>query len=122
MRKVFTLCGAVLFAGAMSAEVITMDLTTATNLNSEAIKYETKHTPVTFFNDLKDVMDSTYSENLSYAKLMTNNGAFILDHLPTVASYGGTSWEGFTISKNASDTACQFACTAKGGVDGLHVM
>ena len=119
MKRLFIFFAAVAFAGAISAEVITMDLTTATNLNSEAIKYETKHTPVTFFNDLKDVMDSTYSENLSYAKLMTNDGAFILDHLPTAKSYGGTSWEGFTISKNASDTACQFACTAKGGVDGV---
>lgn len=119
MKRLFIFFAAVAFAGAISAEVITMDLTTATNLNSEAIKYETKHTPVTFFNDLKDVMDSTYSENFSYAKLMTNDGAFILDHLPTAASYGGTSWEGFTISKNASDTACQFACTAKGGVDGV---
>ena len=54
MRKVFTFCAAVLFAGAMSAEVITMDLTTATNLNSEAIKYETKDIKV-YNGSLKDV-------------------------------------------------------------------
>ena len=119
MRKVFTLCAAVLFAGAMSAEVITMDLTTATNLNSEAIHYETKNTPASFYNNLKDVMDSTYSEDANYAQIMTNDGIFFLDHLPTGDSYSGGSWEGFTLSKVAADTVNQFACTAKGGVAGV---
>ena len=119
MRKVFTFCAAVLFAGAMSAEVITMDLTTATNLNSEAIKYETKNTPATYYNNLKDVMDSTYSEVGDYSQIMTNDGIFFLDHLPTGDSYGGSSWEGFTLSKVAADTVNQFACTAKGGVAGV---
>jgi len=118
MRKVFTFCAAVLFAGAMSAEVITMDLSTAKNAKGAAIQYETKATAVTYYNNLKDVMDSTYSEVDDYAKIVTNDGAIKLDHLPTGDSYGGTSWEGFTLSKVAADTVSQFACTAKGGVAG----
>ena len=119
MRKVFTLCAAVLFAGAMSAEVITMDLSTAKNVKGEAIKYETKATAVTYYNNLKDVMDSTYSEAEDYAQIVTNDGAFKLDHLPTGNSYKGTSWEGFTLSKVASDSVGnQFGCAAKGGVAG----
>ena len=120
MRKVFTLCAAVLFAGAMSAEVITMDLSTAKNVKGDAIKYETKATAVTYYNNLKDVMDSTYSPLDEYAKIVTNDGAIKLDHLPTGDSYGGTSWEGFTLSKVASDSVGnQFGCAAKGGVAGV---
>ncbi len=118
MRKVFTLCAAVLFTSAMSAEVITMDLTTATNLNGDPIQYETKDIKV-YNGSLKDVMDSTYSENANYAQIMTNDGIFFLDHLPTGNSYSGSSWEGFTLSKVAADTVNQFACTAKGGVAGV---
>lgn len=119
MRKVFTLCAAVLFAGAMSAEVITMDLSTAKNVKGDAIQYETKATAVTYYNNLKDVMDSTYSPLDEYAKIVTNDGAIKLDHLPTGDSYGGTSWEGFTLSKVAADTVSQFGCPAKGGVAGV---
>ena len=115
MRKVFTLFAAVCFAGAMSAEVITMDLTTAKNVKGDAIQYETKNIPV-YCGNLQNVMDSTYSDNADYAKIQTNDGAFKLDHLPTGDSYSGTSWEGFTVSKVAVDTATQFGCTAKGGV------
>ncbi len=117
MKKVL-LFAAVLFASAMSAEVITMDLTTAKNLKGEAITYETKDIPV-YAGNLKEVMDSTYSDGANYRQLKTNDGAFALDHLPTRASYGGSSWEGFTISKVASDTVNQFGCLAKGGVDGV---
>ena len=119
MRKVFTLCAAVLFAGAMSAEVITMDLSAAKNVKGEAIKYETKDIKV-YGGSLKDVMDSTFSPLDEYAKIVTNDGSIKLDHLPTGDSYGGTSWEGFTLSKVASDSVGnQFGCAAKGGVAGV---
>lgn len=118
MKRLFIFFAAVAFAGAISAEVITMDLTTATNLNSEAIKYETKDIKV-YNGSLKDVMDSTYSEVGDYSQIMTNDGIFFLDHLPTGDSYSGSSWEGFTLSKVAADTVNQFACTAKGGVAGV---
>jgi hypothetical protein len=34
-------------------------------------------------------------------------------------SYGGMSWEGFTLSKVSQDTANVFGCVANGGVDGV---
>lgn len=118
MKKIFLLVAGVLCGIAVSAEVIKTDLTTATNLKGEAIAYEANHTAVSYYNDLKDVMDSTYSADPSYSVIMANDGAFLFDHLPTVQNYGGTSWEGFTVSKMAVDSANQFACVAKGGVAG----
>ena len=117
MRKVFTLFAAICFASAMSAEVFIMDLTTAKNVKGDAIQYETKDIPV-YSGNLQNVMDSTYSDNADYATIQTNNGVFKLDHLPTGQSYGGSSWEGFTVSKVAADTVNQFGCLAKGGAAG----
>ena len=118
MKRLFIFFAAVAFAGAVSAEVITMDLTTATNLNGDPIQYETKDIKV-YNGSLLNVMDSTYSEDANFAQIMTNDGIFFLDHLPTGDSYSGMSWEGFTLSKVAADTVNQFACTAKGGVAGV---
>lgn len=44
---------------------------------------------------------------------------FSFSHLPSGENWGGTSWEGFTISKVATnDAADPFACVAKGGKKG----
>lgn len=118
MKKIFLFLGAMLSFMLASAEVVKLDLTTATNLNGDAIAYEANHTTVSYYNDLQNVMDSTYSVNPAFSNIMANEGTFLFDHLPTGESYGGTSWEGFTVSKMAVDSANQFACVAKGGVAG----
>ena len=118
MRKIYFFVAMLVMSIMANAEVAKLDLTTATNLNGDAIAYEANHTAVTYYNDLKDVMDSTYSVDPSFANIMANEGTFLFDHLPTAESYGGSSWEGFTVSKMAVDSANQFACVAKGGVKG----
>ena len=46
--------------------------------------------------------------------LLANDGTFMFEH------YGfNTYWGGFTVSKVSSDTLNQFACMAKGGVNGI---
>lgn len=118
MKKIYFFVALLVMSVMANAEVITLDLTTATNLNGDAIAYEANHTTVSYYNDLKNVMDSTYSEDTDYAQIMANEGTFLFDHLPTAQSYGGTSWEGFTVSKIEVDSANQFACVARGGVNG----
>lgn len=118
MKKIYFFVAMLAMSMMTNAEVITLDLTTATNLNGEAIAYEANHTEVGYYNDLQNVMDSTYSTDPAYATIMANEGTFLFDHLPTAESYSGTSWEGFTVSKMAVDSANQFACVAKGGVKG----
>ena len=118
MKKIYFFVAMLAMSMMANAEVITLDLTTATDLNGDAIAYEANHTPVSYYNDLKNVMDSTYSVDPNYLYIMANEGAFMFDHLPTVENYGGSSWEGFTVSKIEVDSANQFACVAKGGVDG----
>ncbi len=118
MKKIFLFAAGVLSFAIASAEVVKLDLTTATNLDGDAIVYEANHTTVSYYNDLQNVMDSTYSADPSFANIMANEGTFLFDHLPTGQNYGGTSWEGFTVSKMAVDSANQFACVAKGGVAG----
>ena len=118
MKKIFLLAAGVLSFAIASAEVVKLDLITATNLDGDAIVYEANHTTVSYYNDLQNVMDSTYSADPSFANIMANEGAFLFDHLPTGQNYGGSSWEGFTVSKMAVDSANQFACVAKGGVAG----
>lgn len=117
MKKIFTLFAAVACVATMSAEV-TLDVTTVADLDGNAVTYCT--TPkAAYLSDMVDVMDSTYSEDGNYFWLMANEGEFMLSHLQTGSSYGGTSWEGFTTAKIASDTLNQFGCAAKGGVNGI---
>ena len=118
MKKIYFFVVMLAMSMMANAEVITLDLTTATDLNGDAIVYEANHTTVTYYNDLKNVMDSTYSEDPNYLYIMANDGEFMFDHLPTQSSWSGTSWEGFTVSQIEVDSANQFACVAKGGVDG----
>lgn len=118
MKKLFLLCAAAVSL-AVNAEVITLDLATAFDVAGNPIVYETKDMPV-FNGNLQNVWDSTYSEDWSAQMIYCNgNGIFTFTHLPSGASYGGSSWEGFTLSKATDEGgANQFACLAKGGLKG----
>ena len=104
-------------AVAASAEVITMDLTTATDTLSNPITFS--QTPGTGYYDGTDVWDSTYNDSGICQFIYTNGARFMLSHLPSQDSYGGMSWEGFTISKVSQDTANVFGCVANGGLAGV---
>ena len=104
-------------AVAASAEVITMDLTTATDIVSNPITFS--QTPGTGYYDGTDVWDSTYNDSGICQLIYTNGARFMLSHLPSQDSYGGMSWEGFTISKVSQDTANVFGCVANGGLAGV---
>ena len=104
-------------AVAASAEVITMDLTTATDMISNPITFS--QTPGTGYYDGTDVWDSTYNDSGICQLIYTNGARFMLSHLPSQDSYGGMSWEGFTISKVSQDTANVFGCVANGGLAGV---
>ncbi len=112
MKKKLLFIGLFACAIMANAEEYTLDLSTATNMSSAPIKYETE-------GALKDVMDSTYSENWAYMYIYTNDAKFMFSHLLSGNSYGGFYWDGFTISKNASDTLSQYGCMAKGGLKGV---
>lgn len=104
-------------AVAASAEVITMNLTTATDMVSNPITFS--QTPGTGYYDGTDVWDSTYNDSGICQFIYTNDARFMLSHLPSQDSYGGMSWEGFTISKVSQDTANVFGCVANGGLAGV---
>lgn len=104
-------------AVAASAEVITMNLTTATDMLSTPITFS--QTPGTGYYDGTDVWDSTYNDSGICQFIYTNGARFMLSHLPSQDSYGGMSWEGFTISKVSQDTANVFGCVANGGLAGV---
>lgn len=104
-------------AVAASAEVITMDLTSATDMVCNPITFS--QTPGTGYYDGTDVWDSTYNDSGICRFIYTNGARFMLSHLPSQDSYGGMSWEGFTISKVSQDTANVFGCVANGGLAGV---
>lgn len=108
MKKLFLLCAAALTLAA-HAEDITLDLTTAFDVAGNPIAYNTQK-----------IWDSTYSEDWSAQMIYANGeGVFYMTHLPSGNSWGGTSWEGFTLSKVAEEGGSNpFACMAKGGVKG----
>ena len=99
------------------AEVITMDLATATNLNGDAVTFSESYGDG--YYDLTDVWDSTYSDMGMHQFIYTNDQCFMLSHMPSQNSYGGMSWEGFTISRVSQDTANVFGCVANGGLAGV---
>ena len=111
--SIFILC----LSLAASAEVITMDLTTATDSMLQPIAYSTSYG--TGYYDLTDVWDSTYNDSGRNQMILTNGGCFRLSHLPSQNSYGGQSWEGFTLSQVSQDTANVFGCVANGGLAGV---
>lgn len=100
-----------------SAEVITMDLTTATDLLANLVTYSTSYGDG--YYDCTDVWDSTYNDSGFCQFIYTNDARFMLSHMPSMMSYGGMSWEGFTLSKVSQDTANVFGCVANGGLAGV---
>ena len=100
----------------VSAEVITMDLATATDMAGNPITYCADYG--TGYYDGTDVWDSTYNDSGVCQFIYTNEARFMLSHLPSQNSYGGQSWEGFTLSRVSQDTANVFGCVANGGVAG----
>lgn len=116
MKHLFTLLF-ICCSMTVSADVITMDLTTATDVTSTPIIYSTQYGEG--YYDCTDVWEETYNDGENQRYIHTNNGRFKLSHLPSMASYGGMSWEGFTLSKVAQDTANVFGCVANGGLQGV---
>ena len=107
MKKLFLFCAVALSLTAR-AEVITLDPASAADIMLSPISYNTQN-----------VWDSTYSEDGLCQLLYCNDGKFALTHLPSGNSWGGTAWDGFTVSKvTTNDPLDQFACVAKGGVNG----
>jgi hypothetical protein len=104
-------------ANHLFAEQITMDLTTATDLNGNPITYSQSYGAG--YYDLRHVWEQTYNDADSCRQILVNDGVFRLSHLPSEMSYGGMSWEGFTLSTVAQDTANVFGCVAKGGLTGV---
>lgn len=98
------------------AEIITMDLSTATDMDEHAVAYSAVAGECAY--DITDVWDSTYNDSGMCQFIYTNGARFMLSHMPSQNSYGGWSWEGFTLSKVSQDTANVFGCAANGGIGG----
>jgi hypothetical protein len=99
------------------AEVVTMDLATATDMASNPVTYGAAYG--LGYYDGTDVWDSTYNDSGICQFIYTNEARFMLSHMPSLNSYGGMSWEGFTLSKVSQDTANVFGCVADGGLAGV---
>ena len=117
MKKLILLAFVYISGVIASAEVITMDLSTATDLVSNPVMYSTTYGDG--YYDCTDVWDSTYNDSGTCQLIYTNDARFMLSHMPSQNSYGGLSWEGFTLSQVSQDTANVFGCVAKGGVAGI---
>ena len=94
MKRFFLLlsicCSIVAFA-----EVVTMDLKTATDMASNPVTYGVAYG--LGYYDGTDVWDSTYNDSGICQFIYTNEARFMLSHMPSLNSYGGMSWEGFTL-------------------------
>lgn len=101
----------------MIADSVTMDLTTAKNLNSSELAYSEVYGDG--YYNLSDVWDCTYNDSNIYRYISVDDGVFMLSHMPSENSYGGQSWEGFTLSRVSQDTANVFGCVANGGLRGV---
>ena len=104
-------------ANHLFAEQITMDLSTATDLNGNPITYSESYGEG--YYDLTDVWDQTYNDADSCRQILVNDGVFRLSHLPSGMAYESMSWEGFTLSTVSQDTANVFGCVANGGLGGV---
>ena len=102
-----------LFAGQ-----ITLDLSTATDLNGNPVTYSLSPIAHTYY-DLTHVWTETYNDADSCRQILVNDGVFRLSHLPSGMAYGGMSWEGFTLSIVSQDTANVLGCVANGGLNGV---
>ena len=99
------------------AEQITMDLTTATDIEGNTVTYSTTYGMG--YYDLTDVWAETYNDTETCSQILVNDGVFRLSHLPSGMAYGGMSWEGFTLSIVSQDTANVLGCVANGGLNGV---
>ena len=117
MRQLLILMIICMISFTAAADVITMDLTTATDIASNPITYSTNYGDG--YYNCTDVWDSTYNDSGICQFIYTNDARFSLSHLPSMSSYGGQSWEGFTLSKVSQDTANVFGCIARGGIKGI---
>ena len=113
-----TFCLITLSPVCLQAEQITLDLGTATDLNGNPVTYSSSPIPYTYY-DLTHVWAETYNDADSCASILVNNGVFRFSHLPSGMSYGGMSWEGFTLSIVSQDTANVLGCVANGGLNGV---
>ena len=113
-----TFCLIVLSPVCLKAEQITLDLGTATDLNGNPVTYSPSPISYTYY-DLTHVWTETYNDADSCASILVNNGVFRFSHLPSGMSYGGMSWEGFTLSIVSQDTANVLGCVANGGLNGV---
>ena len=95
-----------------------MDLSTATDLKGNPITYSQSYGEG--YYDLTDVWDQTYNDADSCRHILVNDGVFRLSHLPSGMAYNSMSWEGFTLSTVAQDTANVFGCVANGGLAGVR--
>lgn len=112
------LCLITLSTVCLKAEQITLDLSTATDLNGNPVTYSLSPIAHTYY-DLTHVWTETYNDADSCASILVNNGVFRFSHLPSGMSYGGMSWEGFTLSIVSQDTANVLGCVANGGLNGV---
>ena len=101
----------------LAAETITMDLRTATDMSGTPIAYSTSSGDGMY--NMIDVWDNTYNDEETYQLIYTNDKRFQLSHLPSMNSYYGWSWEGFTLSQVSLDTANVFGCVANAGIAGV---
>lgn len=105
MKKITFLLSALLVSLTMSAKVITLDLEHPTN-------------PEAFTFDANGMWTETWNDQ-DYSYFETQ--IFSFSHLLSGNSYGGTTWEGFTVSKATKDGdgyAQWYSNMAKGGLRG----
>lgn len=107
MKKFYVMIAALVAACGISAKVITLDPSSATDMAENAITY-----------NADGVMDSTYSTSWQYQYLYTNEQDFSLSHLTSGNNFSGSFWEGFTFSRRNVSSKGDFECLAKGGVAG----
>jgi len=110
MRKLFTFCTALLVAVGLFAynpgEVITLDLANPTK-------------PTSFTFNEKNYWTETYNDSDYF---YWESQVFRLSHIIDSTSWGGTYYDGFTVSKNADSSrqtnwvANQWGCMAGGGI------
>ena len=118
VMKHITLCFLLFaFCSLVHAEQITLDLSTATDLEGNPVTYSPSPIADTYY-DLTHVWTETYNDTETCSQILVNDGVFRLSHLPSGMAYGGMSWEGFTLSTVSQDTANVLGCIAKGGLNG----
>lgn len=90
--------------------------------NSVVLDLSNPSTPQSFAYNDKDAWTETYNAT-AYPYIVAQDFSF--SHLPSKNNWGGSSWDGFTVSKSTDNAvnhkdfpARQWGCMAQGGVDG----